>query len=97
MEIKDDRTSEQRETHPELVVARDRLMSGWGEATGCNSFAAWACRPSHTQKVLEWVQSRSEMKNIKVVGPNHKPRGKHGHYHIYVVGDNHPALKSQTK
>ena len=97
MVIKDDRTPEQRETHTELVVALDTFMSGWGGASYGNSYCAWACHPYHTEAVLEWVQSRSEMRNVKVVGPDHRPRGsdyKWNHYHIYVVGENHPAVVS---
>ena len=36
------------------------------------------------------------MRNVKVVDSDHRPRGsngKWGHYHIYVVGENHPAVK----
>jgi hypothetical protein len=96
MEIKDDRTPEQHETHTELVIAHDTYMSGWGGAKYGKSYCAWACHPYHTEAVLQWVQNRSEMRNVKVVDSDHKPRGsngKWGHYHIYVVGENHPAVK----
>ena len=94
MEIQDDRTPEQHDTHTELVVARDKCMSGWGKAWGGNSYCAWACHPYHLEAVLEWVEGRGDMVNVRAASSDYKPRGKHGHYHIYVVGDNHPAVVS---
>lgn len=42
----DDRTPEQRETHRWGVVARDKFMSGWGQAFNGASRCAWACGPN---------------------------------------------------
>ncbi len=57
--IQDDRTPEQKATHPILVIGTDSFMSGWGGASGGSSFAAWACRPEDESKVLRYVESRS--------------------------------------
>jgi len=88
MEIKDDRSEEERATHTELIVMRDSFMTGQGGA----SYAAWACLPEHSKRVLEWVQSRSDAKNVRVRGSNYVPRGE-GHYHVYVVSDGHSSLR----
>jgi hypothetical protein len=97
MKFKDDRTPEQHETHTDLVIALDTYLSGWLGARYGKSYCAWACHPYHTEAVLQWVQGRSEMRNVKVVDSDHRPRGyneKRGHYHIYVVRENHPAVLS---
>lgn len=96
MKVQDDRTDEQRETHPCLVVGTDSFLSGWGGAEGGASVAAWACSPDDLQTVERWVRNRSDMKRVRVVydGPNCKTRYKPkraAHFHVYVVTDNHPA------
>lgn len=93
MIIQDDRTDTTFKTHTCLIAATDRYMSGWGGASGGKSYAVWACKPEHARKVLDWVESRSEMKFVRVVMPDYRPKGK-GHCHIYVVGDNHASLGS---
>ena len=92
MEFKDDRTPEQHETHTELVVALDMFMSGWGSASNGKSYCAWACHPYHIEAVLEWVKKRGDLSNIRLAESNYKPRGN-GHFHIYVIHNNHPALQ----
>lgn len=95
MEIQDDRTPEQRKTHTWLVIGTDRCLSGWGKARGGASIAAWACDPNDRDKVLRWVESRSDMKRVRESsefgGRRYRPKGV-GHCHIYVVDANHPAL-----
>ena len=95
MELVDDRTPEQRQSHRWLVVGTDSFMSGWGEAKGGVSYAAWACKPEHRSRVFIWVESRSDMKRVREVfetnGSLYRPSGQ-GHCHIYVVDENHPAI-----
>ena len=93
----DDRTEEQKKTHTRLVIGTDRCLSGWGQAKGGTSVAAWACEPHNRAKVLRWVSSRSDMLRVREVSDLHKngkyrPKGA-AHYHIYVVEEGHPALK----
>lgn len=90
MQREDDRTAEQRSTHTVIVHGRDRCLSGWGRAEGGVSYAGWACRPEHSDKVERWVRSRGDMKRVSVSSAWF-PRGR-GHAHIYVVDDNHPAI-----
>lgn len=90
--IEDDRTDEQRESHTMMVLGTDKFMSGWGEARGGASYAAWACRPDDAHRVLCWVESRKDMKRVRMVGPGYRPPRNCKHLHIYVVDDQHPAL-----
>ena len=91
----DDRTADQRRTHRHLIIGTDSFLSGWGEAQGGVSYAAWACRPQDRDKVFAWVHSRSDMKRVREIldtdGSPYRPKGQ-GHCHIYVVNDEHPAL-----
>ena len=96
-EIKDDRTLEQAETHTWLVVGTDSFLSGWGRAESRTSLAAWACEYEDLKHVTEWVESRSDMKRVRVVLDSpyrrrYRPRGD-GLLHIYVVDDNHPSVE----
>lgn len=91
MEIQDDRTDAQKLTHTWLVVGTDKFMSGWGKATGGNSYAAWACLPEHSRIVRNWVESRGDMRRVREVSGNYLPSGR-GHLHIYVADENHPSL-----
>jgi hypothetical protein len=93
MIIQDDRTEDQKLTHTHLVIGTDRFMSGWGKAQGGVSYAAWACRPEHRDKVLSWMVSRSDQSRIReAYSKNYRPKGI-GHTHIYVVNQSHNALK----
>ena len=94
MKMVDDRTKEQKITHPWLVVGTDSFMSGWGEARNGVSYAAWACQPGEARKVMFWVEARGDMKRVRMVSEyarRYRPTGK-GHCHIYVVDADHPAL-----
>ena len=91
--IEDDRTDDELKSHIWLVTATDKFMSGWGAAAGGLSKCAWACKSfGDATRVYDWVKGRSEMKyvNIKTSSRWH-PQACH--VHIYVVKDNHPALK----
>ena len=96
MKLVDDRTEEQRKTHTWLVIMTDKFLSGWGEAEGGKSYAAWACLPDDRKRVLEWVESRSDAlrvrENIDTPYARYRPRGR-GHCHIYAVAEGHPALR----
>jgi hypothetical protein len=93
----DDRTEGQKNTHTWLVIGTDRFMSGWGEASNGLSYAAWACEPKYRDQVLDWVESRSDMKRVREVyeGQGNKKYYAPGaaHCHIYVVTDEHPAIR----
>jgi len=96
MIFQDDRTDEQKQSHPYIVVARDNFMSGWGGARNGFSRCAWACATfEDTQKVLAWVRSRREMRYVRwtYASRYRAPRGT-AHFHIYVAGDHHPALSN---
>jgi len=94
---KDDRTEEQKKTHTCLVVGTDSFLSGWGEARGGASYAAWACKPKNFQSVWRWVKNRSDMKRVRQTQDPYYPSGC-AHLHIYVVNDEnteypHPAIR----
>ncbi len=89
----DERTTEEFKTHPILWGGTDRFLSGWGMAEGGNSFAFWACRMDDEGQVERWVRSRSDMKNVRQVMSDYRPKGA-AHTTVYVVRDGHPALRS---
>lgn len=92
MQIQDDRTPEQKQTHKFLVIGTDTFLSGWGKASGGKSYAVWACASDEDfYKVRTWVEGRSDMKRVRTTYGTYRPSGR-GHCHIYVVGSNHPAL-----
>lgn len=88
--MQDDRDIHEKQTHKVIIKADDSFMSGWGGAKGGKSVAAWACLPEHAEQVLNWVENRSDMSNVKVVDNSHYFDAKHTH--IYVVTDGHPAI-----
>ena len=91
MEISDDRTQEQRETHYLAVVGRDSFLSGWGNASNGYSRAAWACAPNVDVNTVErHIRNRSDMKYVNVIDLRtyRPPRGT-VHFHIYVCDKNH--------
>ena len=92
MVLVDDRTAEQKQTHPVIVAGTDTFLSGWGEAKNGTSYAGWACRVDDLASVERWVRSRKDMKRVRIVGGDWRPRGA-GHTHIYVVHERHSALK----
>ncbi len=93
MIIQDDRTDEQKDSHYILVVGTDKFMSGWGQAEGGKSYAAWACDLNNWHIVKSWVNNRGDMQRVRVIHAHgYNPRGK-GHLHIYVVDEKHNSLK----
>jgi hypothetical protein len=95
-QIVDRRTDEERETHPLLVVAHDKFLSGWGLASGGRSLCAWACREDDVDAVESWVRGRSEMRRVRVLDFTYRPRlGPRDHWSVYVVRDGHPALANR--
>lgn len=97
MQVEDDRTDEQRQTHRYLVGGTDRCLSGWGLAAGGVSFAFWACEGMEAARVVQrWVASRGDIKRVRMVydgdgKARYRPQGR-GHCHIYDVTTGHPAL-----
>lgn len=94
MIINDERTKEEKISHPVLVTATDRFMSGWGGAKGGASKCAWACRREDASAVLAWVENRDEMKYVNVHYNGWSPRNA-AHVSYYVVGEDHPALEGR--
>jgi len=91
--LQDDRQDGEYPHHTELVIGRDTFLSGWGQAEGKISYAGWACRLEDLETVREWVESRSDMKDVKNVESLWTPSGSNWHFHIYVVTDGHTALQ----
>lgn len=92
MEMEDDRTEAEKQSHCCLVGGTDSFLSGWGKAEGGKSYAFWACKPDDEWRVLRWVEKRGDIKRIRIVGKGYNPSGN-GHCHIYVVAENHPAVQ----
>ena len=96
MMIQDDRTPEQKASLNWLVVGTDSFLSGWGQAKGGSSYAAWACRDhKHAERVAEWVKGRSDMKRVRIVKEPYRVRSSHCsadcvHLHIYVGSECNP-------
>lgn len=93
---KDDRTPDQMLTHRVLIVATDKCLSNWGEATGGASVCAWACESKDADRVESWVRSRSDMRRVRYafddgMGATYRPKNA-AHFHIYAVTESHPAL-----
>ncbi len=93
--VKDDRTPEQKQTHIWGIVARDRVLSGWGGAEGGTSRCAWACHPDvNTDRVENWVRSRSDMQRACLVDlRTYRPPAGTAAFHIYVCGPDHVGAR----
>jgi len=90
--FKDDRSESQLQSHTWLVAGRDKYLSKFGPGkTMGGSTAAWACKPEHRHAVLSWVSNRSDMTYVRdtSLAALWKVTGL---VHVYVVGDDHPAL-----
>lgn len=94
--IADDRDENQRKTHFLAVVAKDKIMSGWGKASNGASRCAWAFDPSivNSDRVFNWVKNRKEMRFVNLVDLRtyRAPRGT-AHFHIYVCDADHVAAR----
>lgn len=96
MNYNDDRTEEQKKTHRWLVIAKDKSMSGWGEARRGASWCGWACSTfDQMERMEKWVRDRNEMIYVSV----RKDEGKRirlgrscVHFHLYVGDESHPAF-----
>ena len=86
MKIVDDRRPEQLKNEV-LIVAKDNFLSGWGQAAGGNSIAAWSCEPQNAQAVKKWVESRTDMTNVRIERGDYIPKNA-AHYHIYSADMN---------
>ena len=96
MIINDRRNDEQLRTHRYLVIGTDRFLSGWGQAAGGNSYAAWACQTlTEARAVAEVIRARSDMKRVRIV---HDSRGQArgafrpdsrycSHFSVYVASE----------
>lgn len=89
---KDDRTPEQLKTHTTLIAGKDIFLGSWGpgKANG-GSTAIWSCTPENALKVLEWVENRSDMRDVRNI-TERNARRLVGMVHIYTVEEGHPAL-----
>lgn len=93
MIFEDDRSDEQKRTHPILIRGTDSFMSGWGGADGGASYAFWAVRLEDAYQVERWVRNRSDIQRVREVAGDYRPKsGACAHCHIYVVEPGHPAL-----
>jgi len=93
MIYKDDRTKKERKVLTTIILATDRIMSGWAFAEGGPSYAGWACRREDIDRVFNWVKRRDDMKHVRIVAGDYRPPAGPGHCHIYAVRPGHPALK----
>lgn len=78
-------TEAEKITHRWGVVAKDRFMSGWGDAAGGASRCAWACKPEDLHECEKRIRDRKKMLYVNIVDLNayRPPRGT-AHFHIYV-------------
>ena len=90
--INDRRNDEQRTTHTYLVIGKDRVLSGWGNAQGGASYAAWACTVDDVDKVEQWVRNRTDLTRVRVVRDPYQPPAQCAHFSVYAVTQGHPAL-----
>ena len=87
----DDRTQQQKSTHTVIILGTN---SFWGHTESGNSYAGWACEPKDARTVERWVRNRSDIKRVRQVAGDYKPSpGSCAYYRIYVVDENHNALR----
>ena len=84
MKLVDDRTEEQKVTHPIIVMMTDSFMSGWGMAEGGPSYAGWAVPFEDVNAMESRIRQRSDAKRVRIVGNDYRPPSGPGHCHIYV-------------
>ena len=80
----DDRTEEQKETHPLIVMMTDSFLSGWGEARDGPSYAGWAVPVEDVDAMESRIRQRSDAKRVRIVSSDYRPPSGPGHCHIYV-------------
>ena len=83
--IKDDRTEEEKEKTIGFWVAKDKFLSGWGEAPGRSLVACPVVSYPDMYEVGKRFNSRGEFIYIKWIEENtYTPKLKPGdHLHIY--------------
>ncbi len=92
--VKDDRTPAQKPTHRWAIVARDTFLSNRIVGPGV-SRCAWACHPEvNTDRVFNWVKSRSDMQRVSLVDlTTYRPPGGTSYFHIYVCNPDHVGAR----
>lgn len=86
--IDDRRTDEDKAQTWGFVVATDSFMSGWGRAAGRSLFAVPVTSLEQAEIVADNMQHRSEMKRVRIVGHDYRPRLQAGdHYSIRDMSD----------
>lgn len=101
--IRDERTTEQKQSPQYFVMGMDTFMSGWGMAEGKISYGVWMFDSEDDMpKFLKWIKGRGDMKHIMsgttrnleflvnsmALNTN---KGPH-HISIYTTDRHHPAL-----
>ena len=81
MILQDDRPPEQKSWL--MVVMTDRFLSGWGEAEGGPSYAAWPFPDGERGQLESWVRARTDAMRVRIVLPSYRPPRGPGHCHIY--------------
>ena len=75
MGIRNDRRTEaDKAATVGFVVATDRFMSGWGQAPGSSYYAVPFSDWDQAVTVEANMRRRSEMKRVRVVGADYRPR-----------------------
>ena len=93
--LEDNRTDEQMATHTIVIGGYDSWLSGWGKASGGDSYCGWACRPENADTVFEWVKKRGDISRVTrklSTTRNFRLPRLCVHYRIYCVTENHLAL-----
>jgi hypothetical protein len=86
--IDDRRTDTDKAKTVGFVVATDRFMSGWGQAPGRSYFAIPLRSWDEADVVRENMEARSEMKRVRVVGKDYRPKLHEGdHLSIRDMSD----------
>ena len=84
--IKDDRTDAEKDVTIGFVVATDKFLSGWGDATGGRSIVARPVRDTQEcDRVMQLFEDRDDFKHVRYAsGSAYKPRLRNAdHLHIY--------------
>ena len=75
----DDKRTEQEKAETEgFVVATDSFMSGWGLAPGKSYFAVPYRATDNPQAIFNRLDDRSEMKRVRYVGKDYRPKLREG-------------------
>ena len=103
---RDDRSLEERTTHPVLVGGTDKFLGSWGRDIGVvphrgRSLAFWACRLADLKSCMEWVTNRGDITYIRETTEGAIKRYKaKDDVHIYVwtgTGNFGEALAVENK